>query len=312
MLLNKEVAMGYYNNKGHFFSEEESLEHRAKYGTANSVTDEKGTDNKKNNSSEYNHKYYEDNKEKWKDNKKSSKKKSTESNKKQNMSDDDDLFYDPVTGKARFGHKDYDENDPDFKRTDGRKIGDSGLTVFTNSNGSTIVLGKGVKFSFPPGTKITSAMEKRLEDIEKGNDGKNKESYVAKMLNAVTGFAARQKLKDPGDGKAFKNNDEINNKKSSKKKSSKKKSSKKKTEDKEKQETTKKDTKNARSFAEVAADYYQEKGKKLTEQVKKQAANKTATKPVTKSTSTKKTTKKKKVKHFDENGAIIRYYDGRY
>lgn len=311
MLLNKEVAMGYYNNKGHFFSEEESLEHRAKYGTANSVTDEKGTDNKKNNSSEYNHKYYEGNKEKWKDNKKSSKKKSTESNKKQNMSDDDDLFYDPVTGKARFGHKDYDENDPDFKRTDGRKIGDSGLTVFKNSNGSTIVLGKGVKFSFPPGTKITSAMEKRLEDIEKGNDGKNKESYVAKMLNAVTGFAARQKLKDPGDGKAFKNNDETNNKKkSSKKKSSKKKSSKKKTEGKEKQETTKKDTKNTRSFDEVAADYYQEKGKKLTEQVKKQVANKTTTKPVTKSTSTKKTTKKK-VKHFDENGAIIRYFDRR-
>lgn len=58
--------MGYYNNKGHFFSEEESLEHRAKYGTADSVTNEKGTDNKKNNSSEYNHDYYMKNKDKWK------------------------------------------------------------------------------------------------------------------------------------------------------------------------------------------------------------------------------------------------------
>lgn len=58
--------MGYYNNKGHFFSDEESLEHRAKYGTADSVTDEKGTDNKKNNSSEYNHDYYMKHKDKWK------------------------------------------------------------------------------------------------------------------------------------------------------------------------------------------------------------------------------------------------------
>ena len=58
--------MGYYNNKGHFFSDEESLEHRAKYGTADSVTNEKGTDNKKNNSSEYNHDYYMKNKDKWK------------------------------------------------------------------------------------------------------------------------------------------------------------------------------------------------------------------------------------------------------
>ena len=42
-----------------------AIEHRAKRGTANSTTNEKGTDNKSNNSSEYNHNYYMKNKEKW-------------------------------------------------------------------------------------------------------------------------------------------------------------------------------------------------------------------------------------------------------
>lgn len=56
-------------NKGYFFGKSFSLEHRATYGTANSVSDEKGSDKKKNNTSEYNHNYYVKHKEKWQDNK---------------------------------------------------------------------------------------------------------------------------------------------------------------------------------------------------------------------------------------------------
>lgn len=56
-------------NKGYFFGKSFSLEHRAAYGTANSVSDEKGSDKKKNNTSEYNHNYYVKHKEKWQDNK---------------------------------------------------------------------------------------------------------------------------------------------------------------------------------------------------------------------------------------------------
>ena len=320
-----------YYNRTYFIDESgDSLEHRAKYGTANSVSEERGTDGKKNNSKEYNHKYYEEHKDKWKNKNKNGKSKT--SDKKQNMSDDDDLFYDPVTGKARFGHKDYDANDPDFNRTDGRKLGDSGLTVFTNSNGSTIVLGKGIKFSFPPGTKITSAMKRRLTDIEKNNDGKNKESYVAKMLNAVTGFAARQKLKDPADGKDFKNNDETNNKSKKEKKSSKKSSSKKDNSKDTSKTTTKSTTKEqsnwdktiakytgkggstatAKEKAETATATAQAKGKRDTSYYKKQAKKvSTSTKSTKKKKTSTKTKQNAQFKHFDENGAVVRYFDWR-
>lgn len=174
-------------NHGPYFEHSANKEH-AKYGTANSTSSEKGTDNKKNNTSEYNHGYYEANKEKWSDNKKSSSKKKKNANK----SDDDDLFYDK-DGKARFGHKDFDPNDPDFKRTDGEKIEGTELRTFTNANGSTIIMGKGIKFSFPPGTKITKEMAKRIAQAEAG-DKNDKEAYVARMLNAVTSFADKQKL----------------------------------------------------------------------------------------------------------------------
>ena len=193
--------MGVFNR--HYFTDDSgaSLEHRAKYGTANSTSSDKGSDNKKNNTSEYNHKYYEEDKEKWEDNEK----KSTKSH-------NDAQYYDK-DGKARFGHKDYDPNDPDFKRTDGTKIEGTNLRTFTNSNGSTIILGDGIKFSFPPGTKITSAMARRLAEIE-GGDKSNKEAYVAKMLDTVTGFARKQGLDPDAAG---------TKKKSSSKKSSEKK-----------------------------------------------------------------------------------------
>ena len=308
--------MGYYNNKGHFFSDEETLEHRAKYGTANSTSSSRGKDGKKDNTPEYNHKYYEEHPEKWKDNKKKD-----NPNKRQHMSDDDDQFYN-ADGTARFGHKDYDENDADFKRTDGKKIEGTDLTVFKNANGSTIILGKGIKFSFPPGTKITSAMETKLASIENGvkDKDKNKESYVAKMLNAVTGFADRQGLNTDTAGK--KSDEKKSDKKKSEKKedsssSSSSSSSKKKEDDKWDQtvnkyssgggSTTKKSsdynkpkTEISKSEAEKLNKAAQERGKKQTESTKKKKKNKT----------TKQNAQLKQ--YFGEDGAIISYYDRRY
>lgn len=231
--------MGYFIDK-HYFTGTSgtSLEHsanrtHAKYGTKNSTSSERGTDNKKNNTSEYNAEYYQENKEKWEDNKSSSSKKS--SKKSSSKSDNDDLFYDK-DGKARFGHKDYDENDEDFKRTDGEKIEGTDLRSFTNKNGSTIILGKGIKFSFPPGTKITSAMARKLANIENKYDGKDKEKYVAQMLNAVTGFADKQNL--------------FGEKKSKKSSSSSKKS----TETKEKSSSSSSSEK--RDWSKIKTDYY--------------------------------------------------------
>lgn len=224
----------------HYFTDEsgEVLSHsanrkHAKRGTANSTSGEKGTDDKNNNTSEYNHGYYESNKDKWADNKSS--KKSSSKKKNASKSDDDDLFYDK-DGNARFGHKDYDENDEDFKRTDGEKIEGTELRTFTNKNGSTIIVGNGIKFSFPPGTKITKEMAKRIASVETG-DKKDKERYVAKMLNAVTGFADKQKL-------------DIGNKKSSSKKSEK-------TEETKAPETKKDDE--VRNWNQVRDDYNKKK-----------------------------------------------------
>lgn len=265
----------------------ESLEHsanrkHAKYGTKNSTSSEKGKDGKKNNTSEYNHEYYEENTEKWKDNKKKSKKNSTRSN-------DDDRFYDK-DGNARFGHKDYDENDEDFKRTDGEKIEGTNLRTFTNKNGSTIIMGDGIKFSFPPGTKITSSMARQIAKIENG-DKSNKESYVAKMLNAVTGFADKQGL----------NTDTAGKKKSSSKKSS---SSKEKSESKEKKGSN-------RTFAEAKKDYYsnakkEKEEKKSSSELKSEAEAKGKSQTNRYKKQKKKTTKQNaQFMHSDDIGSIL-------
>lgn len=276
--------MGYFTNR--YFADDsgETLEHSANkkhaaYGTANSVSSDRGGDGKKNNTSEYNHKYYTENKDKWSDNKKS-KKNSTKSH-------DDDLYYDK-DGKARFGHKDYDENDEDFKRTDGKKIEGSNLTYFTNKNGSTIVLGKGIKFSFPPGTKITTAMAKQLANIDNNNDGKNKEAYVAKMLNAVTGFADKQKL---------------NTNVGEKKKSS---GSSKKTEEK-KESSSSSSSKSQSNWDKIVGKYTGEEPKKKTSsELKSEAQSKGKSQ-----TDRAKQQKKKKTKqnsqfmHSDDLGSIL-------
>ena len=236
--------MGYFNGSG-LYGDYFAHQEKKRDLNGESISSEKGTDGKANNTSEYNHDYYENNKEKWSDNKSSSKKKSTKSN-------DDDRFYDK-DGKARFGHKDYDENDEDFKRTDGDKIGNTNLRQFVNKNGSTIIMGDGIKFSFPPGTKISAAMAKQIENIEKG-DKSNKEAYVAKMLNAVTGFADKQGL----------NTDTAGKKKSSSKKSSEEKS--------EESGSSSKSSGKVRSISEAYEDQQSNKNKtkKTTEEQKKQ------------------------------------------
>lgn len=213
-------------NKRYFVDENGNrLQHsankpHAKYGTVGSTSEEKGTDGKKNNTSEYNHKYYTENTDKWKDNKKSSKR-----------SSNDSLYYDK-DGKARFGHKLYDPNDPDFKRTDGELIPGTNLRVFTNQNGSLIVMGDGVKFSYPPGTQLTSEMKNEIAGIEKKKSSLNSEQYVAKMHNAVTKFADNQGLDTDiaGTDKAKKKKSSSKKKSSGTKKSSSKKNTKANTE----------------------------------------------------------------------------------
>lgn len=172
-----------------FFSNDPHFEHRAKNSTANSTSKKRGNDGKLNNTSEYNHKYYEQNKARWQDN-------PDKDGKRRSLSDDDDQFYDK-DGKPKFGHVDIDENDWDAKR-EGKKIEGTNLKIVTSSDGGVVVVGNGIKFRFPPGTKISSAMEKKLANIENANKadkdaGKNKAQYIANMLNAVTGYYDKEK-----------------------------------------------------------------------------------------------------------------------
>jgi hypothetical protein len=234
--------MGYYNNKGHFFSEEESLEHRAKYGTADSVTNEKGTDGKKNNSSEYNHDYYVKNKEKWK--------KDSESVKK----------------VSEFtGMKEESINN---------------LVKVAESKGKDSKEYKDLLESLSEGdAAIASKIEKELQEKEFDVEAAARDVIRGKYKNGAERKAA---LGDDYELVQKKVNELM--KKSGG--SGKKDESSSKTED----TSEKKDSKETRDFAKISADYYQEKGKKRTEEEKKN----------------------KQVKHFDENGAIISYYDGRY
>lgn len=94
--------MGYFS-KNYFIDDGESLEHRAAYGTANSVSDKKGTDNKKNNTSEYNHDYYMKNKEKWADNKSGSDKKELDTDEAE--FDVDAAAMDVIRGKYKNGEE---------------------------------------------------------------------------------------------------------------------------------------------------------------------------------------------------------------
>lgn len=74
----------------------------AEYGTADSISSEKGTDNKKNNTSEYNHEYYMRNKKKWDDSSKDSDGKSSDSEKEFDV---DAAAMDVIRGKYKNGEE---------------------------------------------------------------------------------------------------------------------------------------------------------------------------------------------------------------
>lgn len=132
-----------------FFSNEPHFEHRAKNGTANSTTNEKGTDGKKNNSSAYNHAYYMKNKEKWKDNKKQ-------------WSKDD---------------KDFD----DSNYSDENWLKDTDFYVKKKEDGSFVVLLEDTKWTVPAGTNIED-IKKKLQEAAKTDDVKERSKKYDEIL----------------------------------------------------------------------------------------------------------------------------------
>ena len=144
MLLSKETDMGHFYNK---FSDH--LEHRAKYGTANSTSSEKGTDNKKNNTSQYNHEYYMKNKEKWADNKKE-------------WSKDD---------------KDFDESN----YSDENWLKDTDFYVKKKEDGSFVVLLEDTKWTVPAGTNIED-IKKKLQEAAKTEDVRERSKKYDEIL----------------------------------------------------------------------------------------------------------------------------------
>lgn len=142
----------------------ESLSHsanrkHAERGTANSTTEEKGTDGKQNNSSEYNHKYYESNKEKWQD-----------------VSKHD---YDP------------EGDDEDFKKVYGNDLKNPKLNMdthikgtdfyqVTNSKGQIVLINGNKKWVLPEGVKLTGGMIQQLSKID-SNGGKQGEAFDKAM-----------------------------------------------------------------------------------------------------------------------------------
>lgn len=145
--------MGYFNRKYFIDDVSESLEHRAKYGTANSVSEEKGTDNKKNNTSEYNHDYYMKHKEKWAQ------------------------------------RSDYSKDDKDFddKNYDDEKnlIPDTDLYSFKNADGKTVILFEDTKWTLPEGAELTPDMKEKLQKLFASEGGPGIHDKISEVLNAA-------------------------------------------------------------------------------------------------------------------------------
>lgn len=345
MHLNKEVAMGYYNNKGHFFDNSLFLKHedgsdkkRAKYGTANSTTSQKGTDGKKNNSSEYNHKYYLENKEKW-----------------------------------QIGYGEQTDGDPDFDDknfTDENKLGDTNFFAVKGKDGSWTVLEENMKWKVPSGVskeqlhkaisdiskkdkqkrmsakEFASSVTKSLEGLGKSKKTEEKKEEDNKDSSKKSGSSSGKKSsggsskKSSGgkgkksSGSKKKSSDDSSKKSSSsgsKKKSSSgsKKSSSAKTEEEKKAEEEKKTQEQQKMQQEaeayqkqLAEQQAQKEAQQKEEQKQQEEQNATGSEYTEEELkkASKKTTKKKKLtkqnaqyaKHFDEHGAIIRYFDRRY
>ena len=321
--------MGFFINKGHFFNTNDlSLEHedgkeRAKYGTANSTTSQKGTDGKKNNSSKYNHEYYLANKEKWKE------------------------------GDSDFDESNFNENN---------LIPGTDLYSFQRKDGSRVVLFEDNKWVLPKGSKLDDATTKRLQKIFSGkrltdkdadqitaalNEGKskkvssekNEEKSSKKSVGSSKKSSGGSSKKSSGgkgkksSGSKKKSSDDSSKKSSSsgsKKKSSSgsKKSSSAKTEEEKKAEDEKKAQEQQKmqqeaeayqkQLAEQQAQLKAQKEEQQKQQEEQNATGSEYTEEELKKAS-KKTTKKKKLtkqnaqyaKHFDEHGAIIRYFDRR-
>jgi len=295
--------MGYYKNKGHFFnSDDSSLEHRAKYGTANSVSQEKGTDGKKNNTSEYNHEYYMKNKEKWKGT-----------------------------------HSEYTEGDKDFDESnysEKNRLGDTDFYGFQKEDGSWVILEEDMKFTIPAGMSKADII-KRLEAFDKEVEAKRQkgekftsEDWVNGAKNALRSkddgekefdveAAARDvisgKYKNGAERKAALGDDYAEVQKKVNELLKKGGSSKKSSSSSDSQSSSSSSSSSSgekRDWSKVKSDYYgtkkvdkstaqkniaaaQKKGESMTKHYSKQAM---------------KTKKRSSIVHFDENGAIIRYF----
>lgn len=336
--------MGFYLNKGHFFDVDDfSLQHkedeeekessdsgRAEYGTANSTTKEKGTDGKLNNSSEYNHDYYMANKEKW----------------KEGDSDFDESNYNennliPGTDLYSFQRKDGSRvvlfEDNKWVLPKGSKLDDA-----TTKRLQTVFSGK--KLTDKDADKITAALnegkdkkassekkeEKKDEKSSKKSGGSSKKSSSGgskKKSSGSKGKKSSGSKKKSSDGSSKKSSSSGSKKKSSssKKSSSDKTEEEKKAEEEKKIQEEQKAKQEAEAYQKQLAEQQAQKEAQQKQQEEQNATGDEYTeeelKEASKKSSTKKTSKKKKTtttqnaqytKHFDEHGAIIRYFGGRY
>ncbi len=222
--------MGYF---GTYF--DNHLEHRATYGTANSVSSEKGTDNKKNNTSEYNHKYYEKHKDKW----------------------------------AKEGKYDPNGDDEDFKKVYGNDLKNPKLNMDThikgtdfytvkNKDGQVVLINGGRKWTLPKGVELTDAMKQQLAGID-SNQGKQGNEFLGKMAKFLDEAAKANPAKSSSTKKSSEEKTDTTKKSSGETKSF----------DEAKTEYYEKKKKEAQEAANAANDA----GKKRTEYEKKKKFN---------------------------------------
>ncbi len=256
-----------------FFGDSDHFEHRAKYGTANSTSSEKGTDNKKNNTPEYNHKYYEEHKDKWAK----------------------ETKYDP------------NGDDEDFKKVYGDDLKNPKLNMdthikgtdfytTTNKDGQVVLINGNKKWTLPKGVKLTDEMKQALAGID-SKQGKQGEEFLGKMAK----FLDEMSKKQPGE------------KTKENKKSSSKKSSKKSSENKEEKQSSSSSKSSSKKTISQSREEYMSTEKKAAEQKKdnaKKAANAAQTKGQAKTEYYKKqkkktTTNSSQFKHSNDLGSVF-------
>lgn len=144
--------MATYYGQRYFSSSLSHSEKRDLDGT--SVSNEKGTDGKKNNTSAYNHDYYMKNKEKW------GVKTSEYTNGDSEM---DDKYYS-------------EEN----------RISGTDFFAYKDKNGNWIILEEDMKWKLPAGENLTSDLKKKLMEIgnQRFNSAKDFQQAVENAINA--------------------------------------------------------------------------------------------------------------------------------